>query len=48
MYYLNGQQSVSKYKESARNLIDLHMALFRLKKFDTDILITFNDPLVIE
>ena len=43
-YWLVGQQRVSKFKESARNEINIHMVLYRLPQFTTDILITFNDP----
>ena len=39
---------MSKYKEHAKNLVDLHMVLFRYKDFKTDILITFNDPIIIK
>ena len=39
-----GQQRVSKFKEAARNEINIHMILYRLPQFTTDILITFNDP----
>lgn len=35
---------VSKFKEEARNRVDLHMALFRLPQFLTDILVTLNNP----
>ncbi|CAF0751837.1 unnamed protein product [Brachionus calyciflorus] len=47
VYYLNGEHFMSKYKETAKNLIDLHFAVFRFKNFKTDILVTFNDPLII-
>jgi hypothetical protein len=39
-----GQQRVAKFKETARNDINIHMVLFRLPQFSTDILLTFNDP----
>ncbi len=39
---------MAKYHESAKNLVSLHVALFRFKAFETDILITFNDPVYIK
>jgi hypothetical protein len=39
---------MSKYKETAKNLVDLHLVLFRFKQYSTDILITFNDPIYID
>nr|KAG5700353.1 hypothetical protein BaRGS_029605 [Batillaria attramentaria] len=35
---------VSKFNESAKNDVNLHMVLYRLPQFTTDILVTFNDP----
>lgn len=35
---------ISKFKEEAKNRVDLHMALFRLPQFLTDILVTLNNP----
>lgn len=43
-YWLIGQQRVSKYNETARNDINIHMVLYRLPEFTTDLLATFNDP----
>ncbi|KAL8566229.1 hypothetical protein ACOMHN_063119 [Nucella lapillus] len=43
-YWLMGQQRVSKYKEVARNDINVHLVLYRLPQFTTDIVLTFNDP----
>ncbi|KAK7487968.1 hypothetical protein BaRGS_00020869 [Batillaria attramentaria] len=43
-YWLMGQQRVSKFNESAKNDVNLHMVLYRLPQFTTDILVTFNDP----
>lgn len=48
VYYLHGRDQVSKYKETAKNLIDIHLALYRYRNFATDILITFNDPILIK
>ena len=45
---LTAQQYISKYKEQAKNLVNIHLALFRLKKYKTDILVTFNDPISIQ
>ncbi|MED6231469.1 hypothetical protein ATANTOWER_017905 [Ataeniobius toweri] len=43
-WMLNGTQCVSKFNEDARNTVAIHLGLFRLPQFSTDILITFNDP----
>ncbi|XP_071110068.1 ran guanine nucleotide release factor-like [Haliotis cracherodii] len=48
IYYILGQQKVSKFKESSKNLINVHMGLFRLPQYTTDILVTFNDPVSID
>lgn len=48
VFYINGEHYVSKYKEQAKNLVELHIALFRYKNFETDILVTFNDPISIK
>ncbi|PVD31427.1 hypothetical protein C0Q70_06839 [Pomacea canaliculata] len=45
VYWLTGQQLVSKFKESALNNVNIHMVLFRLPTFMSDILVTFNDPI---
>ncbi len=45
---LTAQHSISKYKETAKNLVNLHLALFRLNKYKTDILVTFNDTISIQ
>ncbi|XP_056271571.1 ran guanine nucleotide release factor [Pseudoliparis swirei] len=41
---LTGTQRVSKFNEEARNTVTLRLAVFRLPRFSTDVLITFNDP----
>ncbi|KAG7228852.1 hypothetical protein INR49_008630 [Caranx melampygus] len=43
-WMLTGTQCVSKFNEEARNTVTLHLGVFRLPQFSTDILITFNDP----
>lgn len=43
-YYILGQQNVSKFNEAAKNTVDMHISLFRISKFTTDILVTFNNP----
>lgn len=43
-YALKGQQMVSKFKESAKNAVYIHMGLVRLPQYETDILISFNNP----
>ncbi|KAK6176313.1 hypothetical protein SNE40_014618 [Patella caerulea] len=45
VYYILGQQQVAKYNETAKNIINLHLGLFRLPMYTTDILVTFNDPI---
>ncbi|RNA05363.1 Ran guanine nucleotide release factor [Brachionus plicatilis] len=47
VYYLNGEHYMSKFRETAKNLVEVHMAIFRFKDLKTDILITFNDPILI-
>ena len=42
-----GRMHASKFKESATNLIELHMAIIRIPKITTDILISFNAPVII-
>ncbi|XP_061635063.1 ran guanine nucleotide release factor isoform X2 [Phyllopteryx taeniolatus] len=41
---LTGTQCVSKFNETARNRVRLHLGVFRLPQFGTDVLVTFNDP----
>ncbi|KAE8294570.1 hypothetical protein D5F01_LYC07524 [Larimichthys crocea] len=43
-WMLTGTQRVSKFNEEARNTVTLHLGLFRLPQFSTEVLITFNDP----
>uniref|UniRef100_A0A667YJ77 Ran guanine nucleotide release factor n=1 Tax=Myripristis murdjan TaxID=586833 RepID=A0A667YJ77_9TELE len=43
-WILTGTQCVSKFNEEARNKVTLHLGLFRLPQYSTDVLITFNDP----
>ncbi|VDI68919.1 ubiquitin conjugation factor E4 B, partial [Mytilus galloprovincialis] len=47
-WYILGQQNVAKFNEVAKNTISIHMGLIRLSEFESDILITFNDPVNIE
>ncbi|CAL8307015.1 unnamed protein product [Lota lota] len=46
-WLLHGAQCVSKFNEEARNAVTVHLGLFRLPQFSTDVLVTFNDPLSI-
>ncbi|XP_012690281.1 ran guanine nucleotide release factor [Clupea harengus] len=46
-WLLTGAQLVSKFNEEAKNTVNIHMCLFRLPQFSTDILVTFNDPVII-
>nr|XP_057929107.1 ran guanine nucleotide release factor [Doryrhamphus excisus]XP_057929110.1 ran guanine nucleotide release factor [Doryrhamphus excisus] len=43
-WVLTGTQCVSKFNEEARNMVRIHLAVFRLPQFDTEVLVTFNDP----
>ncbi|CAN9500632.1 unnamed protein product [Ophioblennius macclurei] len=43
-WMLTGTQRVSKFNEDARNEVKIHVGLFRLPQFSTDVLISFNDP----
>jgi len=45
--YLVGQQCISKYQEAAKNLVNIYLCLLRLPQYQTEILITMNDPVVI-
>ncbi|XP_063410107.1 ran guanine nucleotide release factor-like [Mytilus trossulus] len=47
-WYILGQQDVAKFNEAAKNTISIHMGLIRLSEFESDILITFNDPVNID
>ncbi|CAG8467273.1 7722_t:CDS:2 [Acaulospora colombiana] len=49
-YLLLGQQLVSKFRETdpnSRNLLNILMALIRLPNHNTDIVITYNIPILI-
>ncbi|KAJ8401741.1 hypothetical protein AAFF_G00377120 [Aldrovandia affinis] len=46
-FLLTGTQHVSKFNEEAKNTVNIHLGLFRLPQFSTDILLTFNDPVSI-
>ncbi|KAF2068875.1 hypothetical protein CYY_009806 [Polysphondylium violaceum] len=46
-FMMLAQQRVSKFKESAENIVNLHMALVRLERAKTDLLITFNEAISI-
>ncbi|KAM4548944.1 ran guanine nucleotide release factor isoform 1-T2 [Odontesthes bonariensis] len=46
-WMLTGTQRVSKFNEEARDNVTIHLGLFRLPQFSTDVLITFNDPQLI-
>lgn len=43
-WMLSGTQRVSKFNEGATNVVNVHLGLFRLPQFSTDVLISFNDP----
>ncbi|KAL0993819.1 hypothetical protein UPYG_G00114340 [Umbra pygmaea] len=44
-WLLTGTQCVAKFNEEAKNIVTIHLGLFRLPQFSTDVLVTFNDPL---
>ncbi|KAL5015095.1 hypothetical protein ScPMuIL_009365 [Solemya velum] len=46
--YMVGEQKVAKYNETAKNVIEIHLGLFRLPSFETDILVSFNNPVNID
>ncbi|XP_073696867.1 ran guanine nucleotide release factor [Garra rufa] len=46
-WLLSGAQLVSKFNEEAKNTVDIHLCLFRLPQYTTDILVTFNNPVCI-
>ncbi|CAI9619390.1 unnamed protein product [Staurois parvus] len=45
---LTGHQLVSKFNEQAQNTVTIHMALFRMPQYSTDLLVTFNHPVAID
>ena len=47
-YYISGQQKIAKFNEAARNTVNIHMGVFRVPEFSTDIVVSFNDPVNIE
>ncbi|XP_055520941.1 ran guanine nucleotide release factor isoform X2 [Leucoraja erinacea] len=47
VWFLSGRQHVAKFNEQAKNTVNIHLALFRLPQYTTDILVTFNDPTMI-
>ena len=42
-----GEQYVAKYNEEAENQINIFVGVVRVPKYETDILLTLNDPVVI-
>ena len=44
IWLLNGTQSISKYNETAKNVVNISLVVYRYKQFGSDILVTFNDP----
>jgi hypothetical protein len=45
--FVRGKQTVSKFKETACNEIDVFLAVFRLPEIQTDILVTLCAPIAI-
>ncbi|EAL64470.1 Ran GTPase binding protein [Dictyostelium discoideum AX4] len=46
-YVLLAQQKIAKFNETAENTINIYMALVRLEKSKTDLLITFNEAIAL-
>jgi hypothetical protein len=42
-----GQQTIAKFKDLAKNVVNIYMFVVRLEQAETDIMITFNDPVLI-
>jgi len=49
VWYLSGRQMISKFKEktTARNLVHVHLMLFRLPQYTTDLIVLLNSPVAI-
>ncbi|XP_073507106.1 ran guanine nucleotide release factor [Phyllobates terribilis] len=43
---LTGHQIVSKFSKRAQNTVMMHMGLLRIQQHNTDLLVTFNDPVL--
>ncbi|ELU10839.1 hypothetical protein CAPTEDRAFT_115456 [Capitella teleta] len=43
-FCLHGQQYVSKFNETSKHTLNLWMGLIRLPQYQSDIIVTFNDP----
>ena len=45
-HYLTGTQKIAKFNESEEdsNIVRVQLVLYRLQEFDTDLVVTFNDP----
>jgi|688.fasta_scaffold1869349_1 hypothetical protein len=48
VWFLNGTQAISKYNETAKNVVNLYFVVYRYKQFGTDFLVTFYDPINIK
>lgn len=46
-YHVQGWQCVAKFKESVRNKVEIHLGIFRLPDHETDIIVSFNNSLLI-
>ena len=47
-YLYTTEQNIAKFKETKQNTVHTTLALFRLPDFETDILVSFNDPINIQ
>ncbi|XP_064611266.1 ran guanine nucleotide release factor-like [Liolophura sinensis] len=47
VWQLSGRQNVAKFHDTAENIVNVHMGVIRLTEYRTDIVITFNDPVLI-
>lgn len=43
-----GEQHVSKFREAARNVVNVYLFVLRLPSHEAEILITLNDPVFID
>ncbi|GAM27938.1 hypothetical protein SAMD00019534_111140 [Acytostelium subglobosum LB1] len=46
-YILKARQMVAKFNETAENTVNVYMAIIRLERCKTDLLITYNEPVLL-
>ena len=47
IWLLTGQQAIAKFNEPDSELVEVYLAVFRLVQFQTDMLVTLNNPSLI-